>query len=1056
MMISDLAVKRPVLAAVASLLLIALGLIAFTRLPLRELPDVDRPIVSVSTSYRGAAAEVVETQITQVIEDQLSGIEGVDFISSNSRDGRSSITIEFALGRDLDAAANDVRTAVDRVINRMPVNADPPQIQKTDADSEPIMFLNLTSTTMSRMELTDYAERVLVDRFTAIDGVASVRLGGGVRQSMRVWLDPEALAARGLTADDVDSALRSQNVELPAGAVESVERDYVVRVGRIYRTAEDFRAMPVGRSGEGGVIRLGDVAQVEVGPEDDRRIFRGNGVNQIGLGIVRQSRSNALDVGRAAKAEMEAIKPTLPEGMDFFVGFDSTVFIERAVERVWVTMAEAVGLTILVIFLFIGSVRAALIPAATIPVCLIGVFALFAVLGFSINLITLLALVLAIGLVVDDSIIVLENCQRRVDLGEPPLIAAQRGARQVGFAVIATTAVLVSVFTPLFFTGGFVGRLFIELAVAIAGAVVISAFVALTLSPMMASKLLRPSAQSGNALTRTVDRAFVSMRESYAHSVGASLKAPWGAFIVLALVSAGGYFMFTSLNQELSPREDRGNLLINLSMPEGTGYEMTRRTLLQVEPMLMEYVESGEATRLLIIAPRFGDAGAGGGVSGGFIRMFLAPWEDRDRTGREIVDELNRKLAQYPAGQFRAAMPSAFGGGGPGGGGGGDASIVLTGSDYEELAAAAARVIKRIDENPNLARPRMNFERDSPRIEAQIDRERAAALGVSPQAIGRTLEAMMGSRRVTTFPDRGEEYDVWLQLNRNDRQSIEDMQRIYVRSNAGDLVPLANVVTFRAFGDTDVRPRVNRLRAVSVSASMTGDYTLGQALDFMEQASLAEIKPGMGIDYQGETRELRQGNDAFLFAFALALLIVFLTLAAQFESWIHPLVIMLTVPLAVAGGLFGLYAAGYTINIYSQIGLIILVALATKNGILIVEFANQLRDEGRSVRDAIVEAAELRLRPILMTSFATIAGAVPLMLGGGAGGETRSTIGVVIVFGVLGSTALTLYVVPVFYNLLARFTRSPEELSRQIEAYEAEHAEPANANAPGYAPKAAE
>lgn len=1038
--LSDISVKRPVLAAVMSLVLVAVGLIAFTQLPLRELPDVDRPIVSVTTSYRGAAAETVENRITQLIEDQLAGVEGLSQIRSSSRDGRSSITLEFDVERDLDAAANDVRNAVARVSNRLPVDADPPQIEKTDADAEPIMFLNLTSTTMSPMELSDYAERNVVDRLSALPGVATIRLAGSQRPAMRVWLNPDALAARGLTPDDVDQSLRSQNVEFPAGVVESAQRDFSVRVNRTYRTVEDFRQMPITRAGAAtaAVVRLGDVARIELAPEETRRLFRGNQTNQVGLGIIRQSKSNALEVAQAARAEADRIRPSLPEGSNILVSFDTTVFIDEAIKKVWQTLIEAMILVLVVIFLFLGTARAAFVPAAVIPVCLLGTFAALAAFGMSINLITLLALVLVIGLVVDDAIVMLENCQRRVDLGEPPLIAAQRGARQVQFAIISTTVVIVAVFAPLLMTGGFIGRLFVEMGVAISSAIVISAFAALTLTPMMCSLLLRP-ANKDRKIVRVIDNSFNAVRNSYRATLDLAFRTRWIAGAVMAAVVVLGGAMFMALPRDLAPVEDRGNLMINVSAPEGANFEYTRGVMLQAEPILMSYVESGEATRILLILPRFGDGGSR--FNGGFMRVFLAPWDERDRPAQEIIDEMNRRLGAIPGAQFRVSMQQALGGGGgPGGGGGGDVAIVIGGADYKELAAAGEKVVAGLRDDPRFVRPRINYEPIAPRIEVDVDREKAAALGVSAQAVGRTLEAMMGSRRVTTFPDRGEEYDVILQTERSERENADQMDGFFVRSErTGQMVPLANLVTVRTIGDTDDRPRIDRLRSVTVQSNLAPGVTIGDALEVLEAGAREAISPGMQLSFTGASKEFRESGGAIGFAFALALLIVFLALAAQFESWVHPLTIMLTVPMAVAGGLFGLMAFGSSLNIYSQIGLIILIALAAKNGILIVEFANQLRDEGRTIRDAIVEAAELRLRPILMTSLATVAGAFPLIISSGAGAESRETIGVVIVFGVLVSTALTLLVVPVAYEMLARWTGSPEARAREIEAWESVH-----------------
>ncbi|MFN3465461.1 MAG: efflux RND transporter permease subunit [Terricaulis sp.] len=1035
MTLSDLSVRRPVLATVFSLIIIVFGLISFTRLPLRELPDVDRPVVSVNATYPGASAQVVENQITRIIEGQLSGIDGIDTINAISRDGRSSINIEFTLDRDLEDATNDVRNAVSRARGQLPADIDEPTIRKADADADAIIWFSLQSTTLDRMALTDYADRYIVDRLAVLNGVANVQIGGGFRRALRIWLDTNAMAARGITVQDVENALRSQNIELPAGYVQSQERDYQVRVARAFETPEQFQRLPI--AGQGGpetaVVRLGDIARVEIEPEERRSLFRGNGVEQVGLGIVRQSRSNALDVGRVVKAEIERIRPTLPEGTDIVVTYDSTVFIDRAIQRVGLTLLEATTLVVLVIFLFLGSWRAAFIPAAVIPVCLIGAFLILMLFGFSINLLTLMALVLAIGLVVDDSIVVLENAQRRVDtLGEPPLVAAERGARQVFFAIVATSAVLVAVFLPLLFVGGYVGRLFVELAVTIAGVIVISAFAALSLSPMMCSKLIKP-VKTSTRLSRFIDGLLDSMRASYRASLQAAMNAKPLVFAVFGGVVLLGGFLFTQLSSELTPPEDRGNLIVFAQAPEGSGFEYTNRVMTQVESILMSYVESGEAQRIMVVAPGFGDAGTNR-FSSGIARVFLTDWEHRHRSGAEIETELNARFAEIPGATVRARMQNPF----QGGGGADGASIVLLGSTYEGLAVVAERIMERMRQSPNFQRPRMNYQPTSPRVLVDIDRERAAALGVSVQVIGRTLEATMGARRVNTITDRGEEYYVYLQAERDERSDIADLANKYVRSDrTGELVPLATLVNLNTVGDSAERRRMNRQASITISASIGGDYAIGDALNELEAIARTEIaSEPITIDYAGAARQYKQSTGAIAFAFGFALIVVFLVLAAQFESFVHPLVIMLAVPLALTGGLFGLFLFDETLNIYSQIGLIILIALAAKNGILIVEFANQLRDEGRTIRDAIIEASDLRVRPVLMTSVATIVGAIPLIAGHGAGSESRFTIGVVIFFGLLVATLLTLFVVPVFYDLLARYTKSPDATAKEIEAYD--------------------
>jgi multidrug efflux pump len=752
---------------------------------------------------------------------------------------------------------------------------------------------------------------------------------------------------------------------------------------------------------------------------------------------VRQSKSNALDVAAAVRTELQAISPTLPRGVSAVIAFDTTVFIDKAIQKVWETLAEAVFLVVLVIVLFLGSFRAAAIPAAVIPVCLIGAFALLAAFGFSINLLTLLALVLSIGLVVDDSIVVLENIQRRLDVyKEPPAVAAMRGTRQVFFAVIATSAVLVAVFAPLLFVGGYVGRLFIELAVTVAGVVVISMIASLTLTPMMCSKMLRPVGD-GSPFVRAVNATLGALSKSYRGSLDLALRAKPAVFALFGVVLLGGWFIMQQLPSELTRPEDRGNLLVNVQTPEGSGFEYTSRIMGEVEKALLGYVERKEATRILVVSPSFGDQGANR-FSSGFGRVFLADWEERERSGDEVIGEMNRTLGEIPGAVVRVSMQNPLAGG-PGGGAN-DVALVLGGSDYPELAELAERIVGKARENANLIRPRMNYEPTNPRAIVDIDLERAAALGVSVQAIGRTLEATMGARRVNTITDRGREYYVFLQAERAERSDISDLSDKFVRSDTtGALVPLSSVVTTKTVGETGERRRVDRLAAVTIAATLGPGYAMGDALDYLEGIARTEIGGGqVAIGYQGAAKQFKDSTGAIVFAFAFALLIVFLVLAAQFESFVHPLVIMLTVPLAVAGGVFGLFVFDNSFNIYSQIGLIILIALAAKNGILLVEFANQLRDEGRDIRTAILEASDLRLRPILMTSIATVIGAVPLMLAHGAGAESRQTIGVVIVFGVSVATMLTLFVVPVFYDMLARFTKSPEHVSREIERYESE------------------
>lgn len=1061
MMLSDLAVRRPVFAAVAAIVLCVIGAASFFFLPVRELPDVDPPIVSVNTSYAGASAEVIESRITEPIEQQIAGIQGVERINSTSRDGRSSVSVEFSLDRDIDDAANDVRDRVSRVVGNLPNQADPPEVRKADSDAQPIMILFLRAPNMNRLELTDYADRYLLDRLATVPGVAAVNIYGEQRYAMRIWLDAAAMAARGITVTDVENALTTQNVELPAGALESGQKNYTVRVARTYANATDFRQLPIGARGlaaagaatssttgavgglpsgasgailgqTGYVTRLGDIARVEEAPQEDRRLFRGNGLDQIGLAITRQAQSNDLAISAGVRDMIEDIRPSLPEGVQLVVGSDNSVFTSHAIDEVWITIGISLVLVALVNFIFLGTLRAALIPSIVAPICLLSTFIVLAPLGFSLNLLTLLALVLAIGLVVDDAIVVTENIQRRLDHGEPPLVAAERGARQVFFAVVATTIVLLSVFAPLLFLPGYVGRLFVELAAAIAAAVAFSAFLALTLSPMLASKILRP-ATSGGWVARRVDWAMDQLKTSYGASLNALLgrrAAVAGVAGVIVLVGAGAAVMFLNPPETLVPDEDRGRVVVRVQGPEGAGFDYTREIMLGLEPTLAEYVASGEAETYLVSAPGFG----GGSFNSGNAVLTLADWSERDRSADEIAQELNGKLRNQTGAQVNASTPGAFQ---RGGGNSNSIEMVVTGAEYEDIYRWLQPVLAASLENPGFSRPRLNYEPNAPRLLVDVDPEKAAALGVSSQSIGRTLETMFGSRRATTYLRGGQEYDVVLQTERENRRSVGDLEALYVNTGSGALVPLSAVVSTQTSGDTPERRRLDRQRAITLSADLNPGTTLVDATTFLTSVAAEQPQGVVTTQWGGAARDQQEAGGAVAWAFGLALLLVFLVLAAQFESWITPAVIMLTVPLAAAGGLFGLVMAGSSLNIYSQIGLIILVGVAAKNGILIVEFANQLRDQGRSVREAIIESSTLRLRPIIMTSIATAFGALPLVLWQGAGAGSRQTIGVVIFAGAMFATLLTLFVVPVIYGVLARFTRSPEYTARKIEEWEA-------------------
>lgn len=1028
MQISDLSVKRPILASVVNLLLIAFGLVAFSKLPLREFPNIDPPIVSIETLYPGAAASVVETRITQPLEERLAGIEGIKSIASSSSDGRSSISIEFTIERNIDNAANDVRDRVSGAMSELPREIDPPIIQKVDADADPILWLNLESDTLSVLEITDYADRYLVDRFSALDGVARVRLGGGLEASMRIWLDRKAMAAREVTVQDVEDALRAENVELPAGNIESKTRDFTVRLERNYKTEADFRQLVLRRGAEGYLVRLADVARVEIAPREERNFFRGNGKPMIGIGIIKQSTSNTLDVADLAKAEAARLAPSLPEGMRFQQSYDSSVFIHSAIHEVYVTLAITIVLVILVIYLFLGSWQAMLIPALSIPVSIIATFTIIWMLGYTINLLTLLALVLAIGLVVDDAIVVLENIHRRMQQGESALVAAYRGTRQVGIAIIATTLVVVAVFVPITFLEGTLGRLFSEFSLAMAAAVTFSGLVALTLCPMLASKLMKSQTHTSNRLTRRMDGFFTRAMERYLRLLDHVLTRPAyviAAFIASAFVCVGLFFI---VPVEYAPKEDRGSFFLLINAPEGATYEYMRQHLEAIEKRLMPLVDSGEVERMQLRAPRsFGDTDI---FSTGFAILILSDWHSGRRTAWEIMDDVRARLSDLPGVNSYTIMRQGLGQVGLQK----SVQFVLGGSTYEELATWRDLLMTEAQKNPQLVGLDYDYKETKPQLRVRIDRDRAGDLGVSVSQIGRTLETMLGMRLVTTFIDRGEEYDVLVEGERDLQRSPAALENIYVRSErTRKLIPLSSLVTLEEFADSITLNRYNRVRAITIESNLAPGYTLGEALRYLEKIAREKLPAEAKIDYKGESLEYKRSGSTIYFVFAMSLIVVYLFLAGQFESFVHPFIILFTVPLAIAGALFGLWVMGGTVNIYSQIGMIMLVGLATKNGILIVEFTNQLRDQGYGFRDAIMEASAKRLRPIVMTSITTLMGALPLMFSSGAGSETRAVIGIVVVFGVALSTMLTLLVVPVAYRLIAGHTDSPNATTRRLE-----------------------
>ena len=1051
MILSDISIKRPVFAMVVSLMLMVLGIASLMQLPIREYPAIDPPVVSVTTTYRGASAAVVDTQITELIEAAVAGIEGIKFISSTSRDERSQVTIQFTLSRDVDVASNDVRDRVARTLARLPSQADTPIVAKVDGDARPILWVALVSDQLSGMELTEIARRRFADRLAVVDGVAQVLVLGERKPAMRIWLDRQSLAARGLTVQDVEDAIRRENVELPGGRIESTARELTVRTDTRMSRPDQFRQVVISRSA-GAQVLLGDIATVEVAPEDTRGEYRINGKFSVGLGILRQSTANTLSVADGVKAEVERIRGTVPEGVEVVIGYDESLFIAQSIYEVEHALMIALILVVVVIFFFLRSWRATIIPAVAIPVSIIGSFIALAALGFSINVLTLLGLVLAIGLVVDDAIVVLENVHRRIEEGEHPLLASLRGSREIAFAVLATTLVLVAVFLPLSFMGGNTGRLFSEFGFALAASVVFSGLIALTLTPMMCSKLLKPH-QGESLLVRWTEPFFIGMNWCLRTTLRRALAAPLITLGAMGLVSALAFALFQVIPKEFAPTEDRGVVIIPTTAPEGASFAYTREQVQHIERIVQPLIDSGEVGSIFATIGGF-QRPAQGNVANVFLR--LAPWDQRERKQQAITAQLMPRLLSIPGTRAFALNPPSLGQRGfqP------PVQFVIGGTDYATLVEWRDTFLQRARQNPRLLNMDSNFRETKPEIRVDIDRRKAAELGVSIQAVGRTIETMLGSREVGTYVQGGQEYKVLMQAQERDRATPYDLQNIFVRTSGGGqlglvagagsqqgaLVPLSNVVTLTERARAQSLAREDRVRAITISASLAPGYPLGEALAYMEGVAREVLPPEVRISYRGQSLEFKESSGALYVTFALALLVVFLVLAAQFESFIHPLIILLSTPLAITGGLLALHMTGSTLNVFSQIGLILLIGLMAKNGILVVEFANQLRDRGLSIHDAVLEASVVRLRPILMTSIATVFGAMPLAMATGAGAESRQALGVVIVGGVTLSTFLTLYAVPALYLLLAGFTKPIGAIAARLN--DLERREPAPHPAP--------
>ena len=1016
MKISELSIKRPVFATVMSLAIVLFGVVAYTRLPVREYPNIDPPIVSVNTFYRGASASVMETEITDVLEEQLATIEGIRTMTSSSSEQGSGITIEFELGRNVEEAANDVRDKVSRTLGRLPSEADEPVVSKIDANAQPIIWIALSSERHNTLELSEVADRVMKERLLRLPGVGAVIIGGERRYSMRVWLDPQKMAAHGLTTTDVESAIRRANAEIPGGRVEGKGREFSVLTRGEVSEPNEFAAIIVK---QGGIeqVRLGDVAQVEVGAEDDRTATRYNGKPAIGLGVVKQSTASTLDVGEEVENAMPALQKLLPDGMQLQFAYNSSLFVRQSINEVGETILIALCLVVLVILAFLKSMRATIIPAIAIPISIIGALAVAYFLGYTINILTLLAIVLAIGLVVDDAIVMLENIYRHLQMGKSRMRAAYDGAKEIGFAVLATTIALVAVFVPLAFLTGSVGRLFNEFGITVAAAVLISGFVALSFTPMLCSRVLRPlHGTSTSWASRSFDSFFEWVDRTYDNILRFSMRNKWVTIGASVLFVALGLLLFRFLPSELIPTEDRGTAFGIVMAPDGSTLEYTDKYMHQMEGILMglpEYQGLFTATGLSF--------GAAGSPADGFVFLRLKERSEREKSQQQIVAEMFPPIFSIPGvTAFLINLPSLNTGAGST-----PIEYVLMGDTYDDLQQAVGTMMQKASQLGFLINLNTDLKLNKPQLEIHIDRDRAAQLGVSVADIGATLETFLGGRVVSNFKRASKQYDVILQLRPQDRATPGTIEQLYLRGN-GDLVQLATVVKV----DETVAPKslnhFNRVRSAKITANLAPGVALGDALAALDNIANTELSKSIKRDLAGQSREFRDSSSSLYFMFGLAVVFIFLVLAAQFESFVHPMTILLAVPLAMVGAIMALFAFGQTMNIFSQIGLIMLIGLVTKNSILIVEFANQLREQGREALEAVIEASRIRLRPILMTSFATVFGVLPIAIGLGAGAESRRPLGVAVVGGLIFSTFLTLVLVPVVYALLARFTKVAE------------------------------
>ena len=1026
MFLTDISIKRPVFATVMSIVLVIFGLVIFNKIAVRELPDIDPSIVTVRTLYKGASAEIVDSQITQKIEDIVGGTPGLATIDSKSEDGRSVVRMEFEPGVSVDEATNDIRDRVSRIIDFLPDNAGRPEIFKTSEGNTITIWLRLRSQNLSDLDLSDYASRYLKDYFASVDGVGQIILAGEKEISLRIWINPSALSARDLTVADIENALLKENVEFPSGRLESKRIDLTLKVDKTYKNVEDFRNLPLKKAKDGSLVKLKDVAKVEFGPLNIRTMFKGNGYPVVGIGIYQQSNANTIAVADGVKKKLIEVKKNLPEGAQLDIAFDRSNYIRVAVNEVYVTLFISVALVVGVIYLFLGNFSSVIIPTLAIPVSLISTFLLIYAANFSLNLFTLMALVIAIGLVVDDAIVMLENIYRRVETGETPLVASYKGASQVSFAIIATTVVLIAVFVPLIFVKGIVGKLFTELAITLTFAIIISAFVALTLSPMLASKYLVVT-HSKPAFLKKFDNYLEKFSNFYFETLLLLLYKKKEIIIFLISILVAVIILFKITPKELIPPEDRGVFYVVIQAPDGSGFDYTKEKTENIEKVFLADLGKGTYKEILARVPGF-QSGIDQ-VNTGFLVVLLEDWGKRKKFSNQDLGGVFQKLNAFPGVKAFPIMPQGL----RGGAGDKPVQFVIKGNTYEELIKWKEILKSEIVKNKNLVNVDDDLDLTRPQLKIKINADKAADLGVSVESISKAIETMFGSKEVTKYTKEGREYSVMLQADVKNRQEPSNLNKVAVRSNSGKLVPLSSVATFYEESTFTSLNRYNRQRAVTITARLVGNYTISDALGYLENLAKEKLPPYARIDYKGESLEYKNTSSDIYFIFLLALFTAYLSLAAQFENWKHPLTIMLTVPLAILGGIIGLWVIGSSLNIYSQIALIVLIGLAAKNGILIVEFANQLRTQGLKLKEAIIESCRVRLRPILMTSASTVIGVVPLIFATGPGAASRATVGIVIFMGMFFATLFTLYVIPVMYLIIGKNTGRIDAVEIELE-----------------------